>query len=175
MNSLKSPQIRFFSHLENSNNLTHVDEKGKATMVDVSSKSSSLREATAVATVEVGQEISKLIKENNMKKGDVLTVSQLAGIMGAKKTSDLIPLCHNIPLSSVKVKAELDFANHSVQIIGTVRCFGQTGVEMEALTAVSLAALCVYDMCKAISHNIIIKNIRLMQKSGGKRDFQCKM
>ncbi|XP_055910816.1 molybdenum cofactor biosynthesis protein 1-like [Eupeodes corollae] len=141
-------------------------------MVDVSQKNITDREATAKATVEVGPKIAQLIKANNMSKGDVLSIAQLAGIMGAKKTSEIIPLCHNIFLSSVKVNAILDEANNSVNIMATVRCTGKTGVEMEALTACSIAALTVYDMCKAVSHEIVIKDVRLCEKSGGKRYFK---
>lgn len=156
----------------NSANLTHVDDTGKAQMVDVTSKQSSQRVAEARATVLVGPTITQLIHTNNMLKGDVLSVAQLAGIMGAKRTSELIPLCHNISLSSVKVEAKLDLESNSVELFGSVKCTGQTGVEMEALMAVSLAALTVYDMCKAISHDITITDIKLWCKKGGKRNFE---
>lgn len=164
-----SSSIRFYS---TSNNFTHIDLEGKAKMVDVTDKTSTDRVALAAATVYVGPKISKLIKENSLKKGDVLTVAQLAGIIGAKKTSELIPLCHNIPLSSVGVQCELNAKNHSIQIISQVKCSGKTGVEMEALTGVAVAALTVYDMCKAISHSIVIKELRLLEKTGGKSDFR---
>ncbi|XP_004525397.1 molybdenum cofactor biosynthesis protein 1 [Ceratitis capitata] len=156
----------------NSTNLTHVDATGKAQMVDVSVKETTKRFAEARATVLVGPKITKLIHTNNMKKGDVLSVAQLAGIMGAKRTSELIPLCHNITLSSVKVEAKLVMEMYSVDICGRVQCTGQTGVEMEALTAVTLAALTVYDMCKAVSHDITITDIKLWNKTGGKRNFE---
>lgn len=156
-----------------SKNLTHVDSTGKASMVDVSEKPSTTRYAEAMAKIFVGPDVAGLIHSNNLKKGDVLSVAQLAGILGAKKTSDLIPLCHNITLSSVKVNATLDLENHMVLLKAKIRCCGQTGVEMEALTAVSIAALTIYDMCKAITHDMIITDIMLMSKSGGQRgDFK---
>jgi len=158
--------------VRNCSQLTHVNAQGKAQMVDVGAKASTTRLARAEATVEVGEKLTRLIAANELAKGDVLTVAQLAGIMGAKRTSDLIPLCHNISLSSVKVQATLLKSEHSVRLEASVRCSGQTGVEMEALTAVSVAALTVYDMCKAVSHDICITNVRLLSKSGGKRDFQ---
>ncbi|KAH8296669.1 hypothetical protein KR054_009659 [Drosophila jambulina] len=155
-----------------SSHLTHVNAQGKAQMVDVGAKPSTTRLARAEATVQVGERLTKLIAANELAKGDVLTVAQLAGIMGAKRTAELIPLCHNISLSSVKVQATLLKDEHCVRLEASVRCSGQTGVEMEALTAVSVAALTVYDMCKAVSHDICITNIRLLSKTGGKRDFQ---
>lgn len=141
-------------------------------MVDVGAKPSTTRLARAEAIVQVGEKLTQLIADNQVAKGDVLTVAQIAGIMGAKRTAELIPLCHNISLSSVKVQATLLKTEQSVRLEATVRCSGQTGVEMEALTAVSVAALTVYDMCKAVSHDICITNVRLLSKSGGKRDFQ---
>nr|XP_036670475.1 molybdenum cofactor biosynthesis protein 1 isoform X1 [Drosophila suzukii]XP_036670476.1 molybdenum cofactor biosynthesis protein 1 isoform X1 [Drosophila suzukii] len=158
--------------VRNCSQLTHVNAQGKAQMVDVGAKASTTRLARAEATVEVGEKLTRLIAANELAKGDVLTVAQLAGIMGAKRTSELIPLCHNISLSSVKVQATILKNEHSVRLTASVRCSGQTGVEMEALTAVSVAALTVYDMCKAVSHDICITNVRLLSKSGGKRDFQ---
>lgn len=144
-------------------------------MVDVGSKPVTERTATARAKVFVGPELTKLIREDGLKKGDVLAVARLAGIVGAKRTSDLVPLCHNIALSSVAVDVELDCALDCVVITGTAKCVGQTGVEMEALTAVSVAALTVYDMCKAVSHNIVISEIMLLGKTGGTRgDFHRK-
>ncbi|XP_058833450.1 molybdenum cofactor biosynthesis protein 1 isoform X3 [Topomyia yanbarensis] len=152
--------------------LSHVDEHtGKATMVDVDDKVSSKREAKAQATIYVGPKISALIESNELKKGDVLSISQMAGIVAAKKTSDLVPLCHNIPLSSIKVETSLNASTHEVHILTKVKCDGKTGVEMEALTAASIAALTVYDMCKSVSHDILIKNIMLVEKTGGKSDY----
>ena len=141
-------------------------------MVNVIDKSETKRIAVASGHVNVGSEISSLISKNLMKKGDVLTVSQIAGIMAAKSTSNLIPLTHNIPLSSVKIVVSLNEAFHRVEISATVECFGKTGVEIEALTAVSIAALTVYDMCKAVSHDITIDGIKLMEKRGGKSHFK---
>lgn len=153
----------------NYSKLTHVDESGKAKMVNVVDKEETKRRAIARGEVHVGSDISKLIASNMMKKGDVLSIAQIAGIMGAKNTSNLIPLTHNIPLSSIKINVTL--IGDIVEIEATVECFGKTGVEIEALTAVSISALTIYDMCKAVSHNIKITNIELMEKSGGKSYF----
>jgi cyclic pyranopterin phosphate synthase len=142
--------------------LTHTDNKGKAIMVDVGDKENQLRIAKASGHIILAPETIRLIGENLLKKGDVLTVSQLAGISAAKKTSDLIPLCHNIVLDNVKVDATVD--KTGVKVKSEVRCYGKTGVEMEALTAVSVALLTVYDMCKAVDKNMIIENISLTEK-----------
>lgn len=141
-------------------------------MVNVIDKSETKRVAVAAGHVTVGSEIANLISKNLMKKGDVLTVAQIAGILAAKSTSNLIPLTHNIPLSSVKVDVKLNADLWRVEIVATVECFGKTGVEIEALTAVSVAALTVYDMCKAVSHEIAIEGIRLLEKRGGKSNFK---
>lgn len=154
-----------------STKLTHVDESGKAKMVNVIDKVESKRIAVSRGHVLVGPEISRLIAGNLMKKGDVLTIAQIAGIMAAKNTSNLIPLTHNIPLSSIKVEVKLNEEKQRVEIQASVECFGKTGVEIEALTAVSVAALTVYDMCKAVSHDITISNIQLVEKRGGKSNF----
>lgn len=151
---------------------THVDKDGKAHMVDVGHKKPTTRIAVACGTVYVGPEIANLIRLNSIAKGDVVSVSQIAGIVAAKRTSEIIPLCHNIPLSSVDVKTELNMDESSVLIMSTVKCEGKTGVEMEALTAVATAALTIYDMCKALSQDIIIKDIMLLKKSGGKVNYQ---
>lgn len=140
-------------------------------MVNVIDKKENKRIATSRGHVYIGPEITKLIAGNLMKKGDVLTIAQIAGIMAAKNTSNLIPLTHNIPLSSVKVNVKLNEVLQRVDIEATVECFGKTGVEIEALTAVSIAALTVYDMCKAVSHDITICDIQLVSKRGGKLDF----
>ncbi|XP_029177272.1 uncharacterized protein LOC114945298 [Nylanderia fulva] len=153
---------------------SHIDDTGKANMVDVGWKHDSKRAAIARGFVKVGPIISNLIAENNVKKGDVLSVAQLAGIMAAKRTSDLIPLCHPLALSYVNVCLRLIEESHSVEIISEVRCTGKTGVEMEALTAVSIAALTIYDMCKyAVTPGTMkIYNIELISKTGGtKSDF----
>jgi cyclic pyranopterin phosphate synthase len=142
--------------------LTHTDKKGKAVMVDVGDKEIQLRIAKASGHIILAAETLKLIKENLLKKGDVLTVSQLAGISAAKQTSSLIPLCHNIVLENVKVNAVIDSAG--IQVNSEVRCTGKTGVEMEALTAVSVALLTVYDMCKAVDKKMEIDTISLTEK-----------
>ena len=147
---------------------THFDEAGKARMVDVGEKAETQRTATAAGRVLVSPETLELIRSGGVKKGDVLTVAQLAGIMGAKRTPDLIPLCHPILISGTEVRLTLSDDPPSVEIEATVSCTGQTGVEMEALTAVSTAALTVYDMCKAVQRDMVIDRIRLMKKTGGR-------
>jgi cyclic pyranopterin phosphate synthase len=148
--------------------LTHFDAEGNARMVDVSEKAETERVAVAKGAVVMAPETLALIKAGQVKKGDVLTVAQLAGIMGAKKTPDLIPLCHPLALSSVKVALDVDEAQSAVTIEATCKLKGRTGVEMEALTAVSVAALTVYDMVKAVDKGMRITEIRLTHKSGGK-------
>ena len=148
--------------------LTHFDNDGNAVMVDVSAKLDSYRKATAGATVIMQPETMKLILDKGVKKGDVLSVARLAGIMGAKKTPELIPLCHPLALSSVEILLTCDRNANSIEIISNCKVTGPTGVEMEALTAVSIAALTVYDMCKAVDRGMRITNIRLTGKSGGK-------
>lgn len=152
--------------------LSHVSDSGKVKMVDVGSKSETSRLAVAAGRVRLGEVAFQLVAENRLKKGDVLAAAQLAGIMAAKRTSQLIPLCHNIVLTSVDVTLTLDFPSLSVVIECTAGSRGQTGVEMEALTGVSVAALTVYDMCKSVSHDIVISDIRLVSKTGGKSDFR---
>jgi len=147
---------------------THFDERGNAAMVDVGDKDITERIATAAGTVTMDAATMKLIVDGGVKKGDVLSVARLAGIMGAKKTPDLIPLCHPLALTSVKVDLVCDPARNAVDITATCKLKGRTGVEMEALTAVSVAALTVYDMCKAVDRGMKIENIRLLRKSGGK-------
>jgi cyclic pyranopterin phosphate synthase len=142
--------------------LTHTDDKGKAVMVDVGDKANQIRIAKASGHIILAPETIRLIKDNLLKKGDVLTVAQIAGISAAKKTSEIIPLCHNIVLDSVKVDAVVD--KTGVKVVSEVKCSGKTGVEMEALTAVSAALLTVYDMCKAVDKNMIINNISLTEK-----------
>lgn len=148
--------------------LTHIDKDGNAVMVDVSEKDVTERIATARGSVLMQPETLQLIIDGQVKKGDPLTVAQLAGIMGAKKTPDLIPLCHPLALTSVKVELSLDRTRNAVDITGTCKLKGRTGVEMEALTAVSVAALTVYDMLKAADKGMQITDIRLTHKSGGK-------
>ena len=147
--------------------LTHLDAQGRARMVDVGAKEVTDREAVACGYVSIQPETARLIKEGLMKKGDVLTVAQLAGIMGAKKTSELIPLCHPLPLNKVNVDLELDDAQSRITISATASTSARTGVEMEALTAVSVAALTLYDMCKSVDRGIRIEGIRLVRKRGG--------
>lgn len=153
--------------------LTHVDQEGRASMVDVGRKVDSERTAVASAVVRLGKKAFELVHRNQMKKGDVLAVAQVAGIQGAKLTSQLIPLCHNIPLNLVDISLSLDESRHAVVIQALCRTFGKTGVEMEALTAASLAALTVYDMCKAVTHDMAIEEVKLLSKEGGRRgNFQ---
>ena len=147
---------------------THFDKEGKARMVDVSDKAETERSATAMGSVIMQPATLALIKDGGVKKGDVLSVARLAGIMGAKRTPDLIPLCHPLALTSVQVDLTLDEARNAVDITATCKLTGKTGVEMEALTAVSVAALTVYDMCKAVDKAMQIVDIRLTHKSGGK-------
>lgn len=148
--------------------LTHIGRTGEAQMVDVSPKSSTKRTATASCKVLLGKEVFDLVFANQVAKGDVLSVAKIAGITGAKHTSMLIPLCHNITLSHVNVDLKLNHQDFSVYIEGEASSTGKTGVEMEAMTAVSVAGLTVYDMCKAASKDIQITDIRLERKSGGK-------
>ncbi len=148
--------------------LTHFNDEGRAQMVDVSEKAPTLRTATAAGTVLLNAETFALVEAGRIKKGDVLAVAQVAGIMGAKKNSELIPMCHPLMLTGVDISFELDQEKNAVYISATVRCKGETGVEMEALTAVSVAALTIYDMCKAVQKDITIDNIRLLTKRGGK-------
>ncbi|MDJ0942092.1 MAG: cyclic pyranopterin monophosphate synthase MoaC [Kiloniellales bacterium] len=147
---------------------THLDEQGRAVMVDVADKAETERRAVAKGRIFMAPETLALIREGAVKKGDVLSVARLAGIMGAKRTPDLIPLCHPLALTSVKVDLELDEAETAVEITASCALKGRTGVEMEALTAVAVAALTVYDMCKARDRAMRIGDIRLVHKSGGK-------
>ncbi|XP_060081577.1 molybdenum cofactor biosynthesis protein 1-like isoform X1 [Ylistrum balloti] len=149
--------------------LTHVDTAGKTKMVDVGYKPDTVRTAVASATIFVGEKVFPLIKENKMKKGDVLSISQLAGIMAAKRTAELIPLCHNIFISGVDVSFELNEEKHCIHITSSAKTDGKTGVEMEAIMAASVAAITIYDMCKAVSKDMVIHDVRLEQKTGGAR------
>lgn len=153
--------------METYKDFTHFNEEGKAKMVDVGEKDLSVRKAVAAGTVLVNADTFSLIKTGGMKKGDVLTVAQIAGIMGAKKTPDLIPMCHPILIDGINLSLTLNEEKCAVEIEATVSCTGRTGVEMEALTAVSTAALTVYDMCKAVQKDIVISNICLLEKTGG--------
>ena len=151
-----------------SKTLSHFDAGGNARMVDVGAKGETERVAVANATVLMQPATLALIRDKKAAKGDVLAVAQLAGIMAAKRTPDLIPLCHPLSLSAVEVKLSLDADRHSVEIEATCKLKGRTGVEMEALTAVSVAALTVYDMCKAVDRGMVISDVKLVHKSGGK-------
>ena len=148
--------------------LTHINKSGRARMVDVSGKDASLRTAIAAAKVLVNKETFELIKEGRMTKGDVLGVAQVAGIMAAKKTPEIIPMCHPIWIAGIDIDFDLDEEGFVINIKATVRCKGETGVEMEALTAVTVTALTIYDMCKAVQKDIEITGICLLSKTGGK-------
>ncbi len=148
--------------------LTHLDEAGRARMVDVSGKRVTAREATATASVRMQPATLRLVMEGGMMKGDVLAVARLAGIMAAKRTPDLIPLCHPLPLESVAVDLACNETTGAVDVSATCRVSGRTGVEMEALTAASVAALTVYDMCKAVDRAMVITEVKLTAKSGGR-------
>lgn len=147
--------------------LSHLDDAGRAHMVDVGAKADTARIAIAEGEIHMKPETLALIRTGQMKKGDVLTVAQLAGIMAAKRTSELIPLCHPIPVNQIDVQLSLDDSLPGVHVTAEVRSIGKTGVEMEALTAVSVAALTVYDMAKAAEKTMRIQNIRLVEKHGG--------
>lgn len=148
--------------------LTHFDAEGRARMVDVSDKAETKREAIAQGEIKMAPATLKLVKEGKLAKGDVLGVAQVGGIMGVKQASNLIPMCHPLLITGTNVYFEVDEANSQVKIEARVRTTGKTGVEIEALTAVSVAALTIYDMCKAVDKDMVIGNIRLVQKTGGK-------
>ncbi len=148
--------------------LTHIDPAGRARMVDVGAKDVTQREATARARVLMKPETLRVIREGRAAKGDVLAVAQVAGIMGAKRTPDLIPMCHPLPISGVEMAFSFDDEASAIEIQATVRVTARTGVEMEAITAVSVAALTVYDMCKAIDREMTIADVQLLYKAGGK-------
>ncbi|MCD5413782.1 MAG: cyclic pyranopterin monophosphate synthase MoaC [Clostridiales bacterium] len=148
--------------------LTHFNKNGKAKMVDVGDKNETKRIATAKASIKMKKETLRRIADGDMRKGDVLSVAQIAGIMGAKKTSDIIPMCHNIFITGANIEFEIDKKTNTIHIKATVSTTSKTGVEMEALNAVSISALTIYDMCKAIDKDMIIENIKLIKKIGGK-------
>ena len=150
------------------NSFTHFDSKGKAIMVDVALKKKSIRTAKASCVVSMDKETFHLIKEGNTDKGDVFGIARIAGILAAKKTHELIPLCHPLSISAIKINFELDENKYLIKIISDCKLNDKTGLEMEALTSVSIAALTIYDMCKAVDKNIIISDIKLVEKSGGK-------
>lgn len=153
--------------MKNMNEFTHFNDQGRARMVNVAEKETTSRTAVAGARVLVSRETFDLIRSGGMKKGDVLTVAQIAGVMGAKKTPDLIPMCHPVQINGIDLALSLDEERFAVDIKATVSCEGKTGVEMEALTAALTAALTVYDMCKAVQKDIVITDIRLLEKTGG--------
>jgi len=148
--------------------LTHFDDEGKARMVDVSEKGATARMAVASGSISMKVDTLRLIKQGKIEKGDVLGVARVAGIMAAKKTSELIPMCHPLSITSVAIDFAIDDKKNRVVIKSTVKVTGQTGVEMEALTATSVAALTIYDMCKAVDKQMIIGEIMLLEKNGGK-------
>lgn len=148
--------------------LTHFNKEGRAKMVDVGNKNETKRKAIAVGKIVMKKETLDNIVNQNITKGDVLSVAQVAGIMGAKETSRLIPMCHNLFLTGVDIHFEIDHENQAILIQGEVETFGKTGVEMEALTAVSMTTLTIYDMCKAIDKDMVIEEIKLKEKTGGK-------
>ena len=161
--------------MQNMEDFTHFNEQGRAKMVDVGDKDPSHRTAVAGARVLVSRDTFELIRSGGMKKGDVLTVAQIAGVMGAKRTPELIPMCHPIQITGINLELSLDEVRCAVDIRATVSCDGKTGVEMEALTAASAAALTVYDMCKAVQKDIVITDVRLISKTGGVHgDFERK-
>jgi cyclic pyranopterin monophosphate synthase len=143
--------------------LSHTDEKGKANMVDVGSKPMQVRTAVASGFIRLNSDTVALVRDNQLKKGDVLTIAEIAGIQAAKRTSDLIPLCHPLQITKAEVKAKL--TEEGVEVTATLRCIGQTGIEMEALTAVSVALLTVYDMCKAVDKEMVMENVKLLEKT----------
>lgn len=152
-------------------NFTHLNKDGEASMVDVGNKGITERRATAKATLVMKEETLSAILGIELKKGDALSTARIAGIMGGKKTHELIPLCHNIPIDKIEISFENN-AKDELYIYSKAKCTYKTGIEMEALTAVSVAALTVYDMCKAVDRGMIIKEIKLLEKSGGKSDYK---
>ena len=152
--------------------LTHLNEQGEANMVDVGAKDVTVRTAKATGRIRMQRETLQALLNASLKKGDGLAAARLAGIMGAKRTWELIPLCHNLPIDKVDVTFET-LADDVLEIIATAKCSYKTGIEMEALTAVSVAALTVYDMCKAMDRSMVIEEIRLLEKTGGKSDYHA--
>jgi len=152
--------------------LTHIDKKGNAKIVNVASKEITQRIAVAYGVIKVSSDVIYIIKSDANKKGDVINVSKIAGIMAAKKTSTLIPLCHPITLENIDLNFKIDGKKKQIEVTATVESSGKTGVEMESLTAVSVSLLTIYDMCKAVDKNMEIKEIHLLSKTGGKEDFK---
>jgi cyclic pyranopterin phosphate synthase len=156
------------------NDYTHFNQENRARMVDVTDKPDTHRTAVAKGEVAVNAELFMLIEDGGVKKGDVLSVAQIAGIMGAKRTPDIIPMCHPIGITGADISFALNAERKIIEITAKVTCTGATGVEMEALTAVSVAALTIYDMCKAVQKDIVIGGIRLVEKFGGKSNYSIK-
>ena len=150
------------------NKLTHFDDKGKAVMVDISEKNITERTAVAAGEITMKKETLEIIQNGNIKKGNVLEVARIAAIMSSKKTQELIPMCHNILLTNAKIELSIDKENSKILMESTVKTTGKTGVEMEALTMVSVAGLTIYDMCKSVDKSMVIGKIRLLEKHGGK-------
>ena len=156
-----------------SQGFNHFDENGNAVMVDVSGKSVTYRTAIATGEIHVGEAIMAAVKDGSVKKGDVLGVARVAGIMGVKRTSELIPMCHPLPIQKCSVDYELDQEKNQIQVFCTVKTEGKTGVEMEALTGVQVTLLTIYDMCKAIDKHMVMSEVHLVEKTGGKSgDFR---
>ena len=158
--------------MENIKKFTHFDNNGKVKMVDVSKKEDTFRTAKARGYIILNSQIIKKIKENKIQKGDVLAVAKIAGINGAKKTWELIPLCHQIKLTSIDMNFEISESENKIIAFSTIKGYDKTGVEMEALTAVVLSLVAIYDMCKAVSKKMIIGGIELIKKTGGKSDYE---
>lgn len=157
------------------NNFTHFDNYGNAVMVDVTDKKVTVREAVAKGRIKVNKDVFQAIENRTVEKGDVLGIARVAGIMGAKKTSDLIPMCHILAITKASVNFNMDQKNYEIEAVCTIKVTGKTGVEMEALTGVNMALLTIYDMCKAIDKEMMLKDIYLEHKSGGKSgDYSCK-
>lgn len=157
-----------WSKMDKKNDFTHFDSHGNAVMVDVTDKEETNREAVAKGKIKINKVIYEAIEDRTLKKGDVLGIARVAGIMGAKKTSDLIPMCHILAITKAAVDFYMDQENYEIEAVCTIKTTGKTGVEMEALTGVSIALLTIYDMCKAIDKEMVIKDIHLEHKSGGK-------
>ena len=151
--------------------ISHLDKKNKPKIVDITKKKNTYRSAIAEGYIVFSKKIFKKIKNKETKKGEIINIAIIAGIMGAKKTSDLIPLCHNILVDNVDIKINTIPSKNSLVVTANVKAFGKTGVEMEALTAVSISCLTIYDMCKSLDKSILIKNINLIEKKGGKSNF----
>jgi len=151
--------------------LSHIDKKGNAKIVDISNKKITKRIAVASGKIKISSEILEQIEKNETKKGDIFTVAKIAGIMAAKKTSDLIPLCHPLQIDNVQINFDIDYIEKEIIVRARVECEHKTGVEMEALSAVSISLLTIYDMCKAVSHEMELFDIKLLNKNGGKNKF----